>query len=395
MKYILLAKQFYKNKTVYEELYRQRFSHETTVHMPILINGNEAFFTYSEEVVKLMVDIYKMDKQLSLIVRKLPGIAREQFILKSLIDEIKSTNDIEGVYSTRKEIHELLTAQAIIKGGKRAYGLLQKYYMLADKKSISIESCQDIRNLYDELLLYEIVKENPKNEPDGIFFRKDIVHIQAADLKIVHSGIYPEEKIISYMEEGLRLLNNENVCTLAAVSAFHYLLGYIHPFYDGNGRLNRFISSYLLSKELTYVAGFGLSNVILKERNTYYNAFKMINDKKNRGDLTPFIIIFLELILQSILEMTTTLVDKQKQLDYYDGAIDTMISQYSLKEMVYILVQNTLFGESGMSVEGIADAMEISVPTTRNYLRKLDENLLLISKDGRRKLYDINLDYFR
>lgn len=394
MKYIQLAKQFYKDKSEYDSLYQRRIQCESTVHIPVLIQGNEAFFTYSEEVIKLMVDIYKADKHLNKILMRLPEIARNQFILKSLIDEIKASNDIEGVHSTRKEIHELLTMEGMAKHGKRAYGLLQKYKMLIDGKKIPMESCRDIRSLYDDLLLYEIIKENPENKPDGMFFRKEPVHIQAADLKLIHSGVYPEEKIILYMEEALKLINTEEVCRLAALSVFHYLFGYIHPFYDGNGRLNRFISSYLLSEELTYTVGFGLSNVILRERSVYYNAFKITNDKKNRGDLTPFIITFLDLILQSILEMEMVLADKRRQLIYYDKAIDTLDMDYNLKDMIYMLVQNTLFGETGMSAEEIAAEMKLSIYSIRNYLKALDENMLIISKNGRRKIYDINLNYF-
>lgn len=394
MKYIQLAKQFYKDKSQYDTLYEKRFFCESTVHIPILIHGNEAFFTYSEEVIQLISKIYKLDKLLGITLRELPVIAKNQFYMKCLIDEIKSTNDIEGVYSTRREIKELLINGEAVNYRKRLYGLLQKYLILIDGDEIPIESCQDIRKLYDDLLLWEIKEENPDNQPDGMFFRKEIVYIQAADLKIIHNGVYPEETIISYMEEGLKLLNHEDVNKLAAISAFHYLLGYIHPFYDGNGRLNRFISSYLLSKELTPMVGYGISNTIYKERSKYYKAFEMANEKKNRGDITPFVIIFLELIYQSIAEMEMVLADKLKQLQYYGKEIERLELDNNLKSMLYIILQNTLFGEDGMAVEEIAEAMQLSVPSIRNYLRALDRDVLSVTKEGRRKLYDINLDYF-
>lgn len=394
MKYIPLAKQYYKDKSNYDNLYQNRFHCESTVHIPIRIHGNEAFFTYSEEVIQLISNIYKLDKLLGLTLNQLPAIARNQFRLKCLIDEIKSTNDIEGVYSTRREIKELIVKEGALNYKKRLYGLLQKYLILIDGEEIPMESCQDIRRLYDDLLLREIKKENPDNQPDGIIFRKELVHIQASDLQIIHSGVYPEETIIAYMEEGLKLLNNEALNKLAAIGAFHYLFGYIHPFYDGNGRLNRFISSYLLSKELTPMVGYGISNTIYKARRDYYKAFETVNDKKNRGDITPFVITFLELIYQSIAEMETVLADKFRQLKFYDRAIDRLELNGNLKDMIFIMVQNTLFGEDGMTVEELAEEMQLSVPSIRNYIRELDSDLLVISNEGRRKLYDINLDYF-
>lgn len=394
MKYISLSKQYYKNRDTYEQLYQSRFCFETTVHIPVLINGNEAFFSYSEEVIAFMIHIYKMDKQLNAILHKLPDIARQQFIIKCLIDEIKATNDIEGVHSTRREIYALLTGDNFKYNNRQIHGLLHKYLLIVDDQRVSLESCQDIRNLYDDLLLQEIVRENPDNQPDGVFFRKGNVHKQAADLRIIHHGVSPEEQIISYMEEGLRLIHNEAVCPLAALSAFHYLFGYVHPFYDGNGRLNRFISSYLLSRELTYMTGFGLSNILYKRRDLYYHAFQMVNDRRNRGDITPFLIIFLDLIGQGMSEMITVLRDKQKQLQFYDKAIDTLGLDHNIAKMLFILIQNTLFGESGMFIDELADEMQMSVPSIRNYLKMLDEGLLLTSRDGRKNVYDINLNYF-
>ena len=44
MKYISLSKQYYKNRDTYEQLYQSRFCFETTVHIPVLINWDEAIF---------------------------------------------------------------------------------------------------------------------------------------------------------------------------------------------------------------------------------------------------------------------------------------------------------------------------------------------------------------
>lgn len=84
------------------------------------------------------------------------------------------------------------------------------------------------------------------------------------------------------------------------ISVFHYLFGYIHPFYDGNGRTNRFISSYLLSKELEPLISYHLAKTIKQNISKYYKSFDYTNDTDNRGDLTGFITNFLEIILASI-----------------------------------------------------------------------------------------------
>ena len=57
-----------------------------------------------------------------------------QFELKCLVEEIKMTNDIEGVASTRKEIEDALEAVRSHQEGKsRFMGIANKYLMLSSK----------------------------------------------------------------------------------------------------------------------------------------------------------------------------------------------------------------------------------------------------------------------
>lgn len=75
--------------------------------------------------------------------------------------------------------------------------------------------------------------EEPHNLPDGILFRKENVNV-VSSTKIIHQGVYPESKIIKDIDDTLSILNNPDLPYLVRVALFHYFLGYIHPFYDGN-----------------------------------------------------------------------------------------------------------------------------------------------------------------
>lgn len=327
-------------------------------------------------------------------IQLLPDIALEQFTKKCLIDEIKLSNDIEGIYSTRKEIRELLKPQTTEHCQKRLYGLVQKYNMLSHNENISIASCKDIREIYDDLVLKEVMEEDIQNKPDGVFFRKDSVSIQGNDLKIIHHGVNPEEKIISYMDECLKLIKDDTLNPVIAASMIHYFIGYIHPFYDGNGRLNRFISSYLLSKELHTLVGYSLSYTIKKQVDIYYKAFKITNEARNKGDITPFVLIFLDFIRQALEHLNTTLADKIEQMTFYYKKIMTVSKEDKLLDLLFALMQNSLFGEEGMTVEILASELSVSVPTIRNYINNIDNEMLKVSKIGHKNAFDINLEYF-
>lgn len=394
MNYIQLSKEYYKNKENYEQLYQSRFYSEFTLHIPIQINGNDAFLTYPPEMLQLITKIYKMNTLLYEKIQVLPGIALEQFTKKCLIDEIKLSNDIEGIYSTRKEIRELLKPETTERYKKRLYGFVQKYNMLSHNENISIASCKDIREIYDDLVLKEVMEEDIRNKPDGVFFRKDGVSIQGSNLKIIHSGVNPEEKIISYMDECLKLIKDDTLNPVITASIIHYFIGYIHPFYDGNGRLNRFISSYLLSKELHTLVGYSLSYTIKKQVDVYYKAFKITNEAKNKGDITPFVLIFLDFILQALEHLNATLAEKIEQMTFYYEKIMTVSKEHKLLDVLFALMQNSLFGEEGMTVEILAEALSVSAPTIRNYINNINDEMLKVSKIGHKNAFDINLEYF-
>ena len=157
--------------------------------------------------------------------------------------------------STRKEISSILSdleLQSKVKHkGERFYGLVQKYVLLKDDNEImKFESCEDIRHLYNELVYNEIAEDDSDNLPDGKLFRKDSASVVTPTQKTIHTGVYPEHNIISCMDKANNILNDNSIELIFRVAVFHYLFGYIHPFYDGNGRTSRFISITFYQKNL-------------------------------------------------------------------------------------------------------------------------------------------------
>lgn len=162
---------------------------------------------------------------------------------------------------------------------------------MIENESISFERPEGIRKIYDDIFGNEI-----NDLPDGKIFRKESVSVHSSAGKEIHRGLYPESKIIEAMSSSLDFLNNNKTDILIRTAVFHYLFGYIHPFYDGSGRTSRFISSYLLSKELTGLIGYRISYTIKGHIKAYYDAFKECNHPDSRGDLTPFLEMFLTVI---------------------------------------------------------------------------------------------------
>jgi Fic family protein len=335
----------------------------------------------------------QLDKNISQIQHELPNAALIQFANRCLVDEIKLTNDIEGIYSTRKELASVLNEVGNKANKKRFYGLLNKYKMLISDNEFALNTSTDIRDIYNDLVLKEVSEDCADNVPDGEIFRKDMAEVTTPTQKVIHKGAYPETKIIQLMEQALNILNRKEIPILVRISVFHYLFGYIHPFYDGNGRTSRFISSYLLSKEFEFLIGFRLSYTIKAHIKEYYDAFKECNDEKNLGDLTPFIIMFLNIILESFQNLYDALEKRINYLLKFSNVIDSNSKMSDdLKAFANILIQVSLFSNEGITKKQLGLELDISESTVNKRLAKLREMGLLLEEKCKPAKYMLDLN---
>lgn len=390
MNYELLSSLYYKGKEEYEKEYNDRFNSIASKRLNISIEENQCFYILTEEVVNKLYNVMVLNQKLDKLTSEIPRIALQRYIKKCLIGEIVLTNEIEGVVSTRKDINEIL--ENVEDKNKRLTGLVNKYLNLCSEENIDIITCNDVRNIYNDLLWEEISEDDKLNLPDGVYFRKEGVDVLSPFKKVIHKGVMPEEKINLMMTQALNILNDRDIIPILRVAMFHYLFGYIHPFYDGNGRTSRFISSYLLSKELNTLTGFGLSYAIKENISQYYKGFKTVNEKKNKGDLTPFIISFLDILSKELESLNNSVVKRINIINRYSKVIEVMEKKDKQKQnIIFVIFQETLFGEAGIDVSSLVEFTETSKYKVTQVLKEYDD-MLIKNKIGRKNYYSFDLD---
>ena len=385
----------YKAPQDYAAVYRARFAHHDTIHLKLSIHESPAFICQSAELLSKIIAIHKADKRIRALRGELPGVAIQQFTDRCLVDEIVLTNDIEGVNSTRREIRAVLETLGQNKINLRFYGLVMKYRMLSRSSDIQLNSCQDIRSIYDDLVLREVVAENASDAPDGRLFRKHSVSVTNAAQKEIHRGLLPESAIEDAMQAVLDFIRDDAIDLLIRTAAAHYLIGYIHPFYNGNGRLSRFISSFLLTQELDPLISYRLSYTIKENLKHYDDAFKLCNDPRNCGDLTPFVLWFLDIVLEAINKLEAALAERKQDLERYGAllAADPRFATKKLYKISYYLVQASLFSESGISTQELTCLSGLSHGALSLRLNQLREyGVLLSQRVGREKCHKLDLD---
>lgn len=186
---------FHTNEDKWNSIYHALFNAPTSRHIDIEIkqyhssHGFPAFFYYTEEIVMLLTKMMEEQAKLIAITDTLPNIALQHFTKSCLIEEIQSTNDIEGVHSTRKEMNTAIDEQLNIenKNNTRLWGIVNKYLKLQNKENIPFSTSQDLRIFYDDFILDEVYREDAGDKPDGAIFRKGSVDV-TSNSKIIHRG---------------------------------------------------------------------------------------------------------------------------------------------------------------------------------------------------------------
>lgn len=398
MLYQTLTSIYYKNPSTYESEYNIRFNSPFTKKLPFKIKQfnrtaeHTAFYCYTEEIANLQAKIMKEYISLYEILGQIPGAGITQFLYTSLVEEIKASNDIEGVHSSRREIKMAINTSTNV----RLSGIVNKYRKIIMQEIIPLNTSEDIRQLYDDFLSDEIANDNIENLPDGKLFRKDSVDVLSGTNKTIHRGLYPEMQIITYMDQALDFLKNSQIPIYIRIAVFHYLFGYIHPFYDGNGRMSRLITSYLLSQELHPTIGLQVSWLLKKNKKTYYDLFQETDSEINKGDLTPFIIKTLIFIYDAIQHTQLVLKKKLEQYNIHHKKLLLLVgSNRTLLSVYDILLQASVFSYNGATIAEIVETMHKSENTIYTYLKKIPEDRITISKNSKPYRYHLNLAWLR
>ncbi|WP_347301179.1 Fic family protein [Dolosigranulum savutiense] len=299
----------------------------------------ELFGVAIPEHVKLVEIIGQQSQKIQEIVSELPKSALVFLNRKQIINEIKSTNDIEGVRSTKKEIGEAIDAEHSHKNVRFKH-IVNSYQSIVSSKPC-IKELEDIRQIYDKVVAEEIEEEN---QLDGTYFRNSSVKIfdQRQD-QIVHKGTVSEAQIQKELLNLIHFMNNDELSFMYKAIMTHYYFEYIHPFYDGNGRVGRFILSSYLAYKLDYFTAISISSAIYENKAIYEEAFIDVSHKNNFGDLTLFIHTILDIIAKgqkkSLEEMKTSRL-KMEYLEKYTQSLDLTEDQ---QRILYLICEHDTF----------------------------------------------------
>ena len=264
----------------------------------------------------------------------------------AIVQSVKGSNEIEGIVTTDKRIEEIVNQSSAplnhneqeILGYKNALNLIHSD---SDKMSLNEDLILNLHKILLEKI--EVSYGGSYKTEDNIIresYKDGTSFVRWVPVSSQDTPKAMKELILAYMEardysliDGLLLIP----CVI-----LDFLC--IHPFRDGNGRISRLLTLFLL-----YKSGFDISKYISfeeqinKMKGNYYEALKRssIGWHDNKNDYIPFIENFLYTLYlcykeldKRFLTLGTKKVSKKKRIE---SAIMNSFLPISKKELQALL----------------------------------------------------------
>ena len=314
------------------------------------------------------------------------AVDRKRYIVNSLMEEAIASSQLEGAATTREAAKKMLRHKSKPKdySQKMILNGYQTMQMITEmrNKSIDVETLLNIHR--------EIVRGTLEETEDEGRFRdnNEIVVANPQDVSIVYHTPPDYKKIPDLMEEFCKFASTDEddfIHPLIKGIILHFLIGYIHPFTDGNGRCARSIFYwYMLSRSYWLFEYMPISRILLHSKTKYAKAY--LYTETDYNDLTYFINYNLSAIEKALEDFENYIAFKKHEQHEIMQIIET--SENLNLRQADILKSLLKEPERYVSITEIKSKYNVAYDTARNdmqYLAKL--GYIEMIKRGRSYMY--------
>ena len=303
---------------------------------------------------------------------------------KALEEEIVATSAIESIDFNRDSVRNIMKGLAPKdEEENRIFGLKQGFEFISHKENKITE--ENIYNLY--MMAIGNFLDDESKPKQGNFYRHDTVYVMSD--RVEHSGI-DHKKLPEYMKSFIEFANeSDNINDLLKATMLHFYIAYLHPYFDGNGRMARLIQMwFLIQKGYESTLFVPFSSYVEKSRRKYYDAYTLVEENyKLSGviDITPFLIYF----TQNVYEKMTGDTVKVNTLEKYNSALSAgEITQKEAKLWQFVL--STYAGDPFTTKQLEKDFGNVAFATVRTFVLKFTNlGLLNAQKMKNKVLYSV------
>ena len=356
--------------------------------------GNAFSYTLPEPLLK---NLHEIDRGSGLV----PGgedhaaLRDDQgrYLFSSLIEEAITSSQLEGASTTRR------VAEAMLREGRKPSTLSER--MIFN----NFEAMRHIRDICGDTLeprhvieLQRVLTEGTLEHPEdcGRLRTSDDIEVVAPtnDRLVLHRPPYHGElpqRLQALCDFANRAVSDDTfIHPIVRAILLHFMIGYDHPFADGNGRTGRAVFYWYMAKQGYWLIEYlSISRILRKAPAQYARAYLLT--ETDSGDATYFLLHQTEVILSGLSALHQYLRQKQReqaQLHSKLRALQTRDKQLNHRQ-VALLAHALKRPDEYFTIESHQRSHQVAYATARADLLALATQGLLVetSHGGRKKVF--------
>ncbi|MBW8049519.1 MAG: Fic family protein [Cytophagales bacterium] len=298
----------------------------------------------------------------------IPKEDKKRYLISSIMEEAIASSQIEGAVTTRKKAKEMLRKSK--KPRNKSEQMIVNNYLTIkhiaeiQNESLTIDKLFEIHELITSRTLDDSNDEGAYRE------NNDVNVIDATDGEIIHTP--PDYKEVpKLMEELFSFFNEKNndqfIHPIIKGCIIHFMIGFIHPFVDGNGRCARALFYWFLLRSGYWLTEYlSISRLIVKSKTQY--ALSFIHSEIDENDLTYFInykLKTMNLAYESLREYIQRKINEKKRFIHFQRIKGLNERQAMIIKWIYEEPDILL------TVKEVETRLNVSNQTGRNDLTEL------------------------
>lgn len=238
---------------------------------------------------------------------------KEQYLVGSLMEEAIYSSQMEGATTTRKVAKEMLRKKMTPKD-KSQQMISNNYqtirFIVSHKDSaLSPELLLQIHRLMTEHTMQNAQESGRFRSNDEVVVENGITH------EIVHTPP-PCEEIPAFVDDLCHFFNERHapqfIHPIIRGIIVHFMVAYVHPFADGNGRTARALFYWYMLKQGYWLTEYlSISRVIAISKKSYEKAF--LYAESDGMDIGYFVAYNMRVLQQSFRQLQDYIRRKQEE----------------------------------------------------------------------------------
>lgn len=335
-------------------------------------NGSQFSYVLTDKILKSCDEIAgRASGQVGTAEQVLDAQGRNQYIVKSLVEEAITSSQLEGASTSRR------VAKEMIESGREP----------RDKSEIMIYNnyvaMQRIRDISSEKLtpdtildLHRLLVEDTLDDPNdaGRLETPDHDRVRIWDQDILVHTPPPAEELPERLQQLCDFANGDGADYLPPVVRaiiVHFMVGFDHYFVDGNGRTARALFYWTMLNQGYWLSEYVTISKVLKNAPSKYSTAYLLTED-DEGDLTYFIHYQLDVFLRGLDDLDRYLEAKGQELRTVREALQAGQDGLNHRQ---VSVLEWLSRDQGhtLDVSGYAKRYAVGDQTARNDLNSLTE----------------------